>query len=147
MVASYLQKNSTREALDAFKTNLSNLADLVKSLDYDTKYPNPNKRIYKLDKKSSSSSSASASSRQAMRDEQQEQSQSWTSSSSAASAVLANGDTTSQGQSSAAAATNIYWMLQDPIDELKCFVNRTLQPDMLTNRQIDMYNRAAINLL
>lgn len=121
MVASYLQKNSTREALDAFKSNLTNLADLVKSLNYDTKYPNANKRIYKLDKSTT----------RAQHNHQQSAGQQ---------------AQTNSGESQTV-ATSIYWMLQDPIDEVKCFVNRTVQPDIMTNRQIDLYNRAAINLL
>jgi hypothetical protein len=40
---------------------------------------------------------------------------------------------------------NIYWMLQDPIDEYKYknFKNQT----KLNNKQIDLYNRASISLL
>lgn len=41
--------------------------------------------------------------------------------------------------------TNIYWMLQDPIDEFKykSFKNTT----KLTNKQIDVFNRATISLI
>ncbi|CAH1788983.1 unnamed protein product [Owenia fusiformis] len=39
--------------------------------------------------------------------------------------------------------TNIYWMLQDPVIESKLSSNRS----MLTNRQIDEYNRATLHTL
>ena len=42
--------------------------------------------------------------------------------------------------------STIYWMLQDPIDESKYTVNKSLF-ELITNKQIDSYNRAAINLL
>lgn len=129
MVESYLQKNSTHDALEAFKSNLTNLADLVKSLDYDTKFLNANKRIYKLDKISSSTTTRVHS--RPVQNEQQ----------------TGSASTLTTSSSEMQSATAIYWMLQDPIDEIKCFVNRTIQPDIMTNRQIDLYNRAAINLL
>ena len=111
MAAAYLQKNSTKEALEAFKSNLTNLVDLVKSLDYDTKFPDANKRIYRLEKSTSQTNLNS-------------------------------------GNGNEAVNTAIYWMLQDPIDEDKCFPNKTnILAEALTNRQIDVYNRAAINLL
>lgn len=115
MASAYLQKNTTREALESFKSNLTNLIDLVKSLDYDTKFPHANKRIYKLDKSTSQ-----------MR-------------------VKANRQ---PDEAASSQATSIYWMLQDPIDESKFFTNRTIsQHETMNNRQIDVYNRAAINLL
>ena len=40
----------------------------------------------------------------------------------------------------------IYWMLQDPIDEEKFYFNKSLV-NQITNRQIDLYNRAAIEIL
>jgi len=43
-------------------------------------------------------------------------------------------------------ASSIYWMLQDPIDESKYSVNKSVF-ELITNKQIDCYNRAAINLL
>ena len=43
-------------------------------------------------------------------------------------------------------ASSIYWMLQDPIDESKYSLNKSVF-ELITNKQIDSYNRAAINLL
>lgn len=43
-------------------------------------------------------------------------------------------------------ASSIYWMLQDPIDEAKYSLNKSVF-ELITNKQIDSYNRAAINLL
>lgn len=114
MASAYLvQKNASREALESFKSNLTNLIDMVKSLDYDTKYPNANKRLYKINDKN------------------------------------ANTGYKDSSFASSSQSTTIYWMLQDPIDEAKYYLNRTSQYESacLNNRQIDIYNRAAINLI
>ncbi len=42
--------------------------------------------------------------------------------------------------------SSIYWMLQDPVDEVK-FSSNTTMHESISNRQIDTYNRAAIEIL
>lgn len=43
MASAYINNNATKESFEAFKGNLSNLIDLVKSSNYDAKYSIPNK--------------------------------------------------------------------------------------------------------
>lgn len=43
-------------------------------------------------------------------------------------------------------ASSVYWMLQDPIDEYKMSINKS-SSEQITNRQIDLFNRAAISIL
>ncbi|XP_048756375.2 N-acetylneuraminate 9-O-acetyltransferase-like isoform X1 [Ostrea edulis] len=40
-------------------------------------------------------------------------------------------------------STQIIWMLQDPVDEFKLYPNRS----MITNQQVDAYNKVAIDIL
>jgi hypothetical protein len=120
MASAYLQKNSTREALESFKSNLTNLIDLVKSLDDDSKFSNANKLIYKL-KKSLNSNSNNDQTNKNLND--------------------------NSNYNRDSAITSIYWMLQDPVDELKNILLNKTQLEPITNRQIDVYNRAAFNLL
>lgn len=48
--------------------------------------------------------------------------------------------------SSTSYLSTIYWMLQDPIDEYKYSFNKSIT-EQITNKQIDLYNRAAISIL
>lgn len=57
-----------------------------------------------------------------------------------------NGQTSSNTNNFGNSMSSVYWMLQDPIDETKYFYNKSLS-EQLTNTQIDLYNRASINLL
>jgi hypothetical protein len=145
MTASYILKNSTREALDSFKSNLSSLIDLVKSTDYDSRFANS--ALYKLKSGGGRGTDGSSSSSENIKKYME-------------NANFDNYDNNEPNYHS----TSIYWMLQDPIDESKYLVNTSMTTSavaataaaaattpnsdiMLTNKQIDAYNRASINLL
>jgi hypothetical protein len=140
--------------LDYFRGNLTNLIDTIKSLNYDYKYPMP--RYYKekqsiLNLKKSrtttstlnkpenkeSSSSASSSSSNAAQNESSKEGAADQKNPANSQQPAADNDS---------AMTSIYWMLQDPIDEVKFFVNKTVT-DKITNRKVDQFNRESINLL
>jgi hypothetical protein len=56
-----------------------------------------------------------------------------------------NLDDSSSSSSNSKDELNIYWMLQDPIDEYKYkYLNNKTK---LNNKQIDSYNRASLSLL
>jgi hypothetical protein len=49
-------------------------------------------------------------------------------------------------QSFGSMSSPFYWMLQDPIDEVKYSHNKSLT-EMVTNSEIDFFNRASIDIL
>jgi hypothetical protein len=143
----YFYYNSSKKALDYFRANLTNLVDTIKSLNYDYKYPMP--RYYKEKnppflKKAKSpgngdnlvtadkASSASATVSQSM----------------SGSESNSNGEPSQKSSGGADSITSIYWMLQDPVDEGKYAVNRSVAAqEGVTNRKVDQFNRESINLL
>ena len=122
---SYLKNNSCKEAIEWFKGNLTNFVDLVKSLNNDLKY------------------SASSPSKQPVthKDKTDRTKPSEFNSNEYNTNAYTTNNNNNNGLSS-----SIYWMLQDPIDESKYSLNKSSY-EIITNRQIDSYNRAAINLL
>ena len=117
MATKYIRANMTKDSLDWFKGNLTNLIDLIKSLSYDFKY-------YNTQAKTSSSSSSS--------------------SSNSNNSPNTNNNLNNNFN---LMSSSFYWMLQDPIDESKYLFNKSITDQQITNRQIDLYNRASIDIL
>lgn len=116
MATNYIRSNTTKDSLDWFKGNLTNLIDIIKSLSYDYKYFNAQTKL--------SSSLYS------------------TNNNSPYSNTNNNLNNNFNLISS-----SFYWMLQDPIDESKYLFNKSTLEQQITNKQIDIYNRAAIDIL
>ena len=114
------------------------MVDLVKSLNTDFKYPSPSKQSFtskdKSDRIKSTESASSDSS----------------SNNIPTTHLNANNINTinsnNNNNNNYGIVSTIYWMLQDPIDESKYSFNKSTF-ELITNKQIDCYNRAAINLL
>lgn len=118
---------------------MTNLVDTIKSLNYDYKYP-----LLKKEK-------SLMSSRQRLRTPNSaKQTQTPNTSNEPSSTSSASGESSSSSSSAhntdSETITSIYWMLQDPMDEYKYFLNRNYS-EKITNRKIDMFNRESINLL
>ena len=130
----YFNYNSSKKALDWFKSNLTNLIDTVKSLNFDHKYPTP-----RYDKEKSMINKKLA----------QEVSATVFSSSSVSSTTENNNSKAyiDPFRHESASFPSIYWMLQDPLDESKFNFNKSSPDTKITNRKIDTFNREAINLL
>lgn len=123
MATNYLLMNGTSaNNLDSFKTNLSNLVEMINSYNYENHSELKklkNTRIRREEEKNTKFDKDVTK----LQTESSEEN------------IIKNNDDSS-----------FYWMLQDPIDESKLSFNRTLF-DSITNQQIDEYNRAAISIL
>jgi hypothetical protein len=108
------------------------LVDLIKSLKNDFKYPHPKQPLTFKDKNDRPKSTESTSNDYASNNNNN---------------YNPNIDLNSNNNYNYnGIASSIYWMLQDPIDEAKYSLNKSFF-ELITNKQIDSYNRAAINLL
>lgn len=114
---------------------MTNLVDTIKSLNYDYKYP-----LLKKEK-------TLMSSKRLRTPNSAKQTQTPNTSNEPSSTSSASESSSSQhNPDSSETITSIYWMLQDPMDEYKYFLNRNYS-EKITNRKIDMFNRESINLL
>jgi len=114
------KRKSADKWFEWFKSNLTNLVDVIKSLNYDSKYSSAGM--------STSASTSSASSYNSKRH-----------------GMGANNQNYFTQYYSGDVSSSIYWMLQDPVNEYK-FADHNLSKN-INNENIDSYNRASINLL
>lgn len=104
---------------------------MVKSLNYDFKYPMPSKSMSNMNSNPNFKTSESTFNQNTNGN---------------FNANANNFDNNVNSNYNRASLSSIYWMLQDPIDESKYLFNKSIN-EIVTNRQLDMYNRASINLL
>ena len=130
----YLKNNASKEAIEWFKGNLTNFVDLVKSLNNELKYSfsSVKQPVTHRDKTKSTEFNTNTNTNS------NPDYNIYTSAN--------NNNLNTNGNTNNGLASSIYWMLQDPIDESKYSLNKSAY-ELITNRQIDSYNRAAINLL
>jgi hypothetical protein len=114
-----------------FKGNLTNLVDVIKSLNYDSKYSS-------MGMPTSASSSSST-------DDTSSSSASMNSYSSKRLSNSPNNLNYFNKYYSGDPISSIYWMLQDPVNEYE--LDGYNLSKNINNENIDEYNRASINLL
>ncbi len=132
VIKAYINVNSSKESFDSFKRNLTNFVENIKSINYDSKSSVLPSKKSNIEQPYESNTDRKTTSHTNMNSNNNGNSNNPTSNSNSAS--------------SSSQTLPIYWMLQDPIDEYKYSLNKSVNAQ-ITNKQIDLFNRAAINIL